>query len=193
MLLLQAARRVFLERGFAGATLDAIARAAGFSKGVVYSQFDSKSDLFLALLEQRQEERSRLHAEAAKGLAGLDGALEMLRIWDRDRDTDAPWTLLVVEFRVQAARDRAVNARYAALHERTVVGVAATLQTLFDNAGIELPRPALLLARAVLALSVGVALERAADPTVLPATDARQLLAQLLSAGAGPREVKETP
>jgi AcrR family transcriptional regulator len=36
-LVLEAARRVFLERGYAGATLDAIADEAGFSKGVVYS------------------------------------------------------------------------------------------------------------------------------------------------------------
>src|SRR6185295_9164397 len=47
-LVLAAARRVFLERGYAGATLDAIAEEAGFSKGVVYSRFGGKADLFLA-------------------------------------------------------------------------------------------------------------------------------------------------
>ena len=36
-LVLAAARRVFLHRGYSGATLDAIAQEAGFSKGVVYS------------------------------------------------------------------------------------------------------------------------------------------------------------
>ena len=50
---LSAARRVFLDRGYVGATLEAIAESAGFSKGVVYSQFGSKADLFLALLEER--------------------------------------------------------------------------------------------------------------------------------------------
>lgn len=182
ILLIKAARRVFLERGFSGATLEAIAREAGFSKGVVYSQFDSKSDLFLALLEESQAERARIHAEAAKGLAGPDGILELLEIWERD--ADAPWTLLVVEFRVQAARDPVVNARYAALHERTVAGVASTLETIFANAGLDLPLPAPVLARAVLALSVGVALERAAHPAVLPVAEARQLVGRLVSAPA---------
>src|SRR4029079_19440055 len=46
-LVVEAARRVFLEHGYAGATLETIADAAGFSKGVVYSQFESKADLFL--------------------------------------------------------------------------------------------------------------------------------------------------
>ena len=55
---LDAAREVFLERGYAGATLEAIAEAAGFSKGVVYSQFAGKPDLFLALLERRIDQRA---------------------------------------------------------------------------------------------------------------------------------------
>ena len=52
-LVLAAARRAFLARGYHGATLEQIADDAGFSKGVVYSHFDSKADLFLALLEAR--------------------------------------------------------------------------------------------------------------------------------------------
>ncbi len=191
-LLLEAARRVFLERGFNGATLEAIASAAGFSKGVVYSQFDSKADLFLALLEERQQERAGLHREAAAGLAGPEGVLDLLALWDRDKDRDAPWMLLVMEFRVQAARDAGVNARYAALHERTLDGVAATLETIFANALLPLPLPARLLAQAVLALSVGVALERAADARALPVADARLVIGRLFSgasasSGASPR------
>ena len=49
--LLAAAAHVFAERGFHGASLDAVAAAAGFSKGAVYSNFKNKEDLFLALLE----------------------------------------------------------------------------------------------------------------------------------------------
>src|SRR6266581_3253289 len=67
-LVLAAARRVFLARGYAGATLDAIAEEAGFSKGVVYSQFDSKADLFLALLEARIAERAAENARLAESL-----------------------------------------------------------------------------------------------------------------------------
>ena len=66
-LVLAAARRVFLERGYAGATLEAIAEEAGFSKGVVYSQFAGKPDLFLALLEARIAERAERNALVSAG------------------------------------------------------------------------------------------------------------------------------
>src|ERR1700743_3900652 len=70
-LVLAAAQRVFIARGYAGATLEAIAEEAGFSKGVVYSQFGSKPDLFFALLQQRSEQRAAHHREAVAGLTGF--------------------------------------------------------------------------------------------------------------------------
>ena len=65
-LVLAAARRVFLERGYAGATLEAIADEAGFSKGVVYSQFAGKPDLFLALLERPHRRAGRPRTRASR-------------------------------------------------------------------------------------------------------------------------------
>src|SRR5258708_19713868 len=55
---LSAARRVFINKGYAGATLEAIAEEAGFSKGVMYSQFESKADRFLTVLERRSAQRT---------------------------------------------------------------------------------------------------------------------------------------
>ena len=77
--MLAAARRVFLERGYAGATLDAIAEDAGFSKGVVYSQFAGKPDLFLALLERRIAERAEQNERVTGDLAGLEGLGALLQ------------------------------------------------------------------------------------------------------------------
>src|SRR5262245_27942233 len=77
-LVLKAARRVFLEEGYAGAGLDAIAEEAGFSKGVVYSQFDGKADLFLALLERRISERADENERVASEAGTLGGELAAL-------------------------------------------------------------------------------------------------------------------
>ena len=68
-LVLAAARRVFLARGYHGATLEQIADEAGFSKGVVYSQFESKADLFLGLLEARISEQGGGERQACRVLA----------------------------------------------------------------------------------------------------------------------------
>jgi AcrR family transcriptional regulator len=48
--ILDAARAVFLEQGFAGASMDAITRRAGVSKATVYAHFPSKLALFEAIV-----------------------------------------------------------------------------------------------------------------------------------------------
>jgi len=98
-LVLAAARRVFLERGYSGATLEAIAEDAGFSKGVVYSQFAGKPDLFLALLDARIAERAEHNALVSAGLAGLDGLRALLDANARFSEEGGDWSRLLIEFR----------------------------------------------------------------------------------------------
>ena len=50
--LLQAAALVFAERGFEGASMDDVAKSAGFTKGALYAHFSSKFELIVALTEQ---------------------------------------------------------------------------------------------------------------------------------------------
>src|SRR5919206_4615632 len=61
--LLEAAAIVFARDGFHGATLDAVAAAAGFTKGAVYSNWRSKDDLFVALLDDRMERQLAIVSE----------------------------------------------------------------------------------------------------------------------------------
>lgn len=51
--ILAAAEVEFLKRGYALATVSSIADSAGFTKGALFSNFDSKADLFLSLVEGR--------------------------------------------------------------------------------------------------------------------------------------------
>src|SRR5271169_4172442 len=62
--LLAAARRVFARSGFHGASVEEIASEAGFSTGALYSNFDGKEDLFLALMEREIAEHAREIADA---------------------------------------------------------------------------------------------------------------------------------
>ena len=50
--LLRAASRLFLRKGFVDTSLSDIAEEAALTKGAVYSNFESKEDLFLALLQE---------------------------------------------------------------------------------------------------------------------------------------------
>jgi AcrR family transcriptional regulator len=49
------ARKVFLDRGFEGASMGEIARSAGVSKGTLYVYFPNKEQLFCAIMEQERE------------------------------------------------------------------------------------------------------------------------------------------
>jgi AcrR family transcriptional regulator len=179
-LVLDAARRVFLEQGYAGATLDAIAEQAGFSKGVVYSQFAGKADLFLALLERRITERAAENARLVGGHSGLDALRALLQLNARRSGEGQDWARLLIEFRLVAARDPELNARYAALHERTMDQFADAVADALARDGLAPVYPPRMFAQIVLALDAGAVLERAADPSAMPAEQAEDVLSRLV-------------
>ena len=180
-LLLAAARRVFLERGYHGASVDQIADAAGFSTGVVYSQFGGKADLFLALLEARISERAAGNAQAAEGLAGDEGIARLLEHAASVERAEPEWGLLVIEFRVHAARDPQLGLRYAAAHQRILTGMEQAVTGLYQRAGQPPPLPPADLARLLVAVGVGARLEQAAEPGSSPATLLAGQLARLIA------------
>src|SRR3954454_21935814 len=85
--LLRAASRLFVRNGFVATSLSDIAEEAALTKGAVYSNFDSKEELFLALLQEtdrpdnaaRQEETAPSDLSAAVG----DTPEERAAAWGR--------------------------------------------------------------------------------------------------------------
>jgi AcrR family transcriptional regulator len=177
---LDAARRVFIQRGYAGASLEAIADEAGFSKGVVYSQFGSKPDLFFALLELRIEERAAQNERIAEQFAGADGLRELMRAGSQDAADEPGWQYVLTEFRALAMRDPELNHRYAQTHSRAVDSLTAVLRHLFEETGLEPVVPVRSLAEFFLSAGAGIALERAANPNALPDSDIAELTARVM-------------
>jgi AcrR family transcriptional regulator len=163
-LVLVAARRVFLASGYTSASLDAIAEEAGFSKGVVYSQFKSKADMFLALLEARIDERAEQNERLAADLGGRELAAAVPELALAMRRAEPEWTQLVLEFRLHAARVPELSRRYAELHERTVHRLASVFARLHERAGTTPRYAPQVLAKLALAVNVGVFLEQLASP-----------------------------
>jgi AcrR family transcriptional regulator len=64
--ILDVAFKLFLESGYRGTSMDAIARAAGVTKPVVYACFPSKAELFGALVDREEQ---RMFAQLAAALA----------------------------------------------------------------------------------------------------------------------------
>jgi AcrR family transcriptional regulator len=53
--ILDAARAIFFEQGFEAANLDSVARVAGVAKGTIYRYFESKAELYVAVLAHNAE------------------------------------------------------------------------------------------------------------------------------------------
>lgn len=71
--ILEAARRLFVTRGFTGTSIDDIGQQAGVAKGAVYHHFASKEEIFLRVFEEMTAElASRIPAAARKGKDLLD-------------------------------------------------------------------------------------------------------------------------
>src|SRR5580692_1485230 len=127
--LLAAAAQVFAERGFHGASLDAVAAAAGFSKGAVYSNFKNKEDLFLALLESIYSRemrllRATLEASEVPPESRLTDFLPL--ILDGVGQTPSPenWAVLYMEFALFAMRNPAAQRKLAEIDEANIAAVA---------------------------------------------------------------------
>jgi AcrR family transcriptional regulator len=161
-LLLAAAERVFFERGFHGASLEAVAEEAGLTKGAVYSRFESKADLFLAYQEERNEQTIERVAERVAELGSGDLPVDVIvEHWtNRLLGDSQEQSLLVIEFWASACRDPDVHRRFSEQHERVMSGVAERLDEAALRLGVTLPLPALELIRLSTGIAHGLALEQ---------------------------------
>ncbi len=80
-LIIDAAGRLFGERGYDGTRLDDVAAAAGITKPVLYRHFDDKTALYLALLERHRDDLGSFEG-AIPGSGTLEHRLRaVLEIW----------------------------------------------------------------------------------------------------------------
>jgi AcrR family transcriptional regulator len=158
--LIDAAAEVFAREGFMAASLDEIAAAAGYTKGAVYSNFSSKTDLFIALIERRIEvESARIasHIDETGGTMPEDGAIT-------DPERELRWVMLAIEFWLYAMRDPRAREAMATQYERARTITAGYIETLFRKAGRKPLLPPREMAIAVEAFGTGLALQWALDP-----------------------------
>lgn len=156
---LAAAREVFAEVGFQRASLESIARRAGFSKGAVYSNFDSKDELFLALLEPEAQQMADLLAGVVEPSGDLDADLTTLARAIDALTVATPANLLFAEFRAHAAREPELAARLSEIRAHMIEHLGVQLETEIERLGARLLVPRTDAATLFLAVINGLALE----------------------------------
>jgi AcrR family transcriptional regulator len=121
--LLEAALSLIAAEGLEGATIDAIAARAGYTKGAFYANFSSKQELFLVMLDQHfSEEAERLDQVLQPDREPVELARETgLDFVNRIR-AEPRWQSLYFQFAVYAVRDAEFRAellqRYEVLIDR---------------------------------------------------------------------------
>ena len=83
--LFEAAARVFEEQGIGGASIEAVAAAAGFTRGAFYSNFKSKDELIIAMLEDHVEQSIKRNLDLLAEHTDLDEFLAALKAMDRSK------------------------------------------------------------------------------------------------------------
>lgn len=176
--ILDAASKVFAAEGFAGATIDAIGQAAGFTKGAVYSNFESKDELFLALLDREFELRGEQIVTALDSSGGdtAAAARELSRsVLNSVRD-HSDYYVLFVEYWLRAQRDHQLRERL--IERRRAAAADQALHIVTSTATVASDRQLADLAQLVVTINLGIAMEEVLRPgTINP-----DLLAQVITA-----------
>jgi len=164
--LLKAAERIFARDGFEAAKLEEICARAGYTRGAFYANFQSKEDLFIAMLQEealKQLAGVRLALDPARG---SKAKLRALRKYTVELPRDHTWAVLFTEFRLFALRHPELKAKLAKMHRRIFAATIATMDEVFAAAGTKLPMSTLAFAISVGGLAYSLELDRLVSRSV---------------------------
>ncbi len=181
--LLDAAEKVFVRDGYEAAQLDAIAAAAGRSKGAVYTHFKSKEDLFLVLFEHRTRAYIERLVGSLEHCKGRRQRLKVFRDFYVGLAQDKSWSILTLEFKLFALRRPASKERLRKTFEMAKAPKdAASDERLFGKlAGKQKADNDLAIAALGPILS-GLILESNFEPRILSEKGLRRILGRVFDA-----------
>jgi AcrR family transcriptional regulator len=131
--LLASAREVIGREGYDAASIDRIAEEAGFSKGAFYSNFASKEEIVLELLETTSlrdvEEIAALIGDPRDPLK----VIEVVSEWSRKRSAQPGYGIVALELFRRASRDKTFSTRHANLFRAQWRGLGKILMSMFPE------------------------------------------------------------
>ena len=167
--LFEAAARVFEDQGIGGASIEAIAAGAGFTRGAFYSNFASKDELIIAMIEDHVEQSiQRMHELLARH-KNLADFIDALRTMDRSQqDPLGRSPLLHMEmilFVSRAEKRRPELAKRLRARRKLIADIVETTAKNSGRNGVLSPAWA---GAVVLAMEDGFRLHRLIDPDTTP-------------------------
>ncbi|MEX3957221.1 MULTISPECIES: TetR/AcrR family transcriptional regulator [Trinickia] len=175
--LLEAARAMFMKKGFVATSVEDIAETAGYTRGAFYSNFDSKSELLIELLRRERDDlqasfqsimeeggtRQQMEARAVEYYSQLPLEDDFFPLW--------------VEAKLLASRDARFRVRFNAFRNEKLEWVAAYIKSFSERAGTPLPLPPETLALGLVSLCEGMQFFRMTDPQTVTDEVSKTVLA----------------
>ncbi len=116
--LIAVGRKHFLRFGLGGAVTEKIAEDAGYSRGALYSNFDSKEELFVAVIHDEQARHLNFFRSLLKDEPSSRKRVKKLRDGIADLMTDHDWIVLRAEFEIGALRSESIRKRFVEAHRQ---------------------------------------------------------------------------
>ena len=165
--LLDAAAKVFAEKGFAQASMDDIAAEAGMTKGALYWNFDGKESLFHTLLEERMYGPLRALVEFTRDAPPEASATRQGNVVMAALQAQPGLLAIGYEQWLQAYRDPERRTDHIELWRAMRDTLAASLKERAHLLGApEFDTPPDRVATAYIALAHGLSIWRLIDPDV---------------------------
>jgi AcrR family transcriptional regulator len=165
--LLTAGRTIFARDGFEGAKLEEIASEAGYTRGALYANFESKEDLFIAMLEENIQERISYARKLLAKQHDVKKRIEAFRQLFMEKARERSWALLWLEFKLFALRHPEFKAKLSEMRERVSLSSSEMLEEFFgETSGVKFPVRSCVLGMALGALAHGLQLDHMLDKSI---------------------------
>jgi AcrR family transcriptional regulator len=177
--LIATGREHFLRYGLGGSVAETIAEDAGYSRGALYSNFDGKEELFLAVIHEEQARHFDIFRSILKDDSSSREKLTKMRDTFTDIITDRDWIVLRSEFETEALRNERIRESYVQLHCQLMRDGRALVRDLMRSSEITLHLKPDDFIMAMLAFSHGLAVNQKILGIKLPQKSTRVLIQSL--------------
>lgn len=157
--LIAAAHAAIVRDGVGTLSLRRLCEDAGYSQGAFYSNFASRDELLLAVMEAHVHEEAQFlqHLLALGQDDPLEQVLGTLARRLADLARESQWSLLSIELQLHAQRDATFALAYHAARAGYHAAFAGLVQTICRHHGLEPALPPLQIAIGLYALWCGLA------------------------------------
>lgn len=159
--LLSAARSLMVEVGLGAATLDLIADRAGYTKGAVYSNFSSKEEILIELMQLHMRDELTQLSDLLQQAASFDDLIHRLTDLYAAMHQDPGVVVLSLEFQLLATRRAEIRDSYASIWSSHRATLASLLTDVANRFQASLRLPAADLIDALAAMTHGLVLQGA--------------------------------